>query len=79
MVDRVDRFFRSLVSDASEQGYGEYRAHIEYMDLIADTYDFNNHALRRLNERIKDTLDPNGVLSPGKSGIWPTNYQNERG
>jgi len=79
MVDRVDRFFRSLVSDASEQGYGEYRAHIEYMDLIADTYDFNNHALRRLNERIKDTLDPNGVLSPGKSGIWPANYQNERG
>ncbi len=79
MVDRVDRFFRSLVSDASEQGYGEYRAHIEYMDLIADTYDFNNHALRRLNERIKDTLDPNGVLAPGKSGIWPANYQNERG
>ena len=41
------------------------------MDLVADTYDFNDHAQRRLNELLKDTLDPNGVLSPGKQGIWP--------
>lgn len=78
MVDRVDRFFRALVSDAKAQQYGEYRAHIEYMDLIADSYDFNNHALRRLNERVKDTLDPNGILAPGKSGIWPAAYRGRR-
>jgi 4-cresol dehydrogenase (hydroxylating) len=41
------------------------------MDLVADGYDFNNHALRRLNERVKDALDPAGILAPGKSGIWP--------
>ncbi len=71
MVARLDPFFRTLVADADEERYGEYRTHIEYMDLVADTFNFNNHALRRLNERVKDALDPNGIIAPGKSGIWP--------
>jgi 4-cresol dehydrogenase (hydroxylating) len=75
MVGRVDRFFRALVADAAAEHYGEYRTHIEYMDLVAATYDFNDHALLRLNERVKDALDPNGVIAPGKSGIWPARYR----
>jgi len=70
MVAQVDQFFRALLSDASVQRYGEYRAHIEYMDLIAQSYDFNNGALWRLNDRLKTALDPNGIVAPGKSGIW---------
>jgi 4-cresol dehydrogenase (hydroxylating) flavoprotein subunit len=70
-VANLDRLFNVLVSEAAAEGYAEYRAHISYMDTVADTYDFNNHAIRRLNERVKDALDPNGIVAPGKSGIWP--------
>jgi 4-cresol dehydrogenase (hydroxylating) len=75
MMRRVDAFFRALVADAKAHGYGEYRTHIEYMDLVASTYDFNGHALLRLSQRVKDALDPNGVIAPGKSGIWPARYR----
>jgi 4-cresol dehydrogenase (hydroxylating) len=78
MMSRVDRFFRALVEDATRQRYGEYRTHIDYMDLVAASYDFNDHALRRTNEAIKDALDPKGILAPGKSGIWPRRYRSHR-
>ena len=34
-------------------------------------YSFNNRALWRLHETIKDALDPNGILRAGKNGVWP--------
>ncbi|MFO7277710.1 MAG: FAD-binding oxidoreductase [Pseudomonadota bacterium] len=78
MMARVDRFFRTLVEDAKKYGYGEYRTHLDYMDLVAWTYDFNDRALLRLNEKVKNALDPNGILAPGKSGIWPARYAEHR-
>ncbi len=79
MMGRVNGFFRALVADATEKRYGEYRTHIDYMDLVAATYDFNGKSLLRANEAVKDALDPNGILAPGKSGIWPKRYRHVRG
>ena len=78
MMKRIDPFVRTLVADAKANGYGEYRTHLDYMDTVADTYDFNDHALLRLNQRVKDALDPRGIIAPGKSGVWPAAYRKER-
>jgi 4-cresol dehydrogenase (hydroxylating) len=48
------------------------------MDEVAKAYSFNNHALLRLHETLKDALDPNGILAPGKSGIWPKHMRKRR-
>jgi 4-cresol dehydrogenase (hydroxylating) flavoprotein subunit len=66
---------REMVQAAAGAGYGEYRAHLDVMDLVAEQYDWGDHALRRFNETIKDVLDPNGILSPGKQGIWPSSMR----
>ena len=63
--------YRRLVTITGEAGYGLYRGHIAFMDEIAAQYGFNDHALLRLQETLKGALDPDGILSPGKQGIWP--------
>jgi 4-cresol dehydrogenase (hydroxylating) len=68
---RMDELFNILVDRAAADGYGEYHTHIGYMDRIAGTYSWNDNALMKMNQSIKDALDPHGILAPGKSGIWP--------
>lgn len=69
------RCFLELLATARERGYSEYRTHLNFMDDVADQFDFNNHIHRRFLESLKDTIDPRGVLAPGKSGIWPRQYR----
>jgi 4-cresol dehydrogenase (hydroxylating) len=65
-----------LVKDAAALGYGEYRAHLSFMDLAQAQYSYNDHAYLRFVERIKDAVDPAGILAPGKQGIWPASMRN---
>ncbi len=67
----------SLIDDAYAHGYGEYRSHLEFMQTVSDSFDFNAHAIRSLNERVKDALDPAGILAPGKNGIWPRRFRDK--
>jgi 4-cresol dehydrogenase (hydroxylating) flavoprotein subunit len=67
-----------LVREAAKYGYGEYRAHLDFMDLAQEQYSFGDHAYRRFVETIKDAVDPNGILSPGKQGFWPASMRNGR-
>jgi 4-cresol dehydrogenase (hydroxylating) len=72
---KAEEVFRLMVHEAAATGYGEYRTHISFMDDIAATYSWNNHALLKLHQTVKDALDPKGILAPGKSGIWPARYR----
>lgn len=63
---------RRLIIELGKLGFGDSRPHLEFMDLAASQYSFNDNAYRRLATQIKDALDPHGILSPGRHGIWPT-------
>jgi 4-cresol dehydrogenase (hydroxylating) len=70
--------YGKMVVELGKGGYPVYRTNIQHMDTVADLFDFNDYAQRRLNEQLKDLLDPNGILSPGKQGIWPKSMRNGR-
>jgi 4-cresol dehydrogenase (hydroxylating) len=60
-----------IIDLGAEHGWLEYRAHPIFQDQIMGQYNFNNNALLRFHETLKDAIDPNGIISPGRYGIWP--------
>jgi 4-cresol dehydrogenase (hydroxylating) len=60
-----------IIGICAQHGWGEYRSPPAFQDAVMDAYSFNNHKLRRVNEQIKDALDPEGILSVGRYGVWP--------
>lgn len=78
MNGKMRSAFEKWVQLAAERGWAEYRAPAGFQDLCAKTYGFNNHALTRFRETIKDAVDPNGILSPGRYGVWPRHLRKGR-
>jgi 4-cresol dehydrogenase (hydroxylating) len=70
--------FEKLVERVEEHGWGEYRTPPAFQDAVLATYSFNDHALRRFLETLKDAVDPNGILSAGRYGIWPKHLRTGR-
>jgi FAD/FMN-containing dehydrogenase len=69
------RLYEAYAQAAAAAGFGEYRAPAIFQDAVSDTYSFNDYALRRFIETMKDTVDPNGIFAPGRGGIWPKRFR----
>jgi len=63
--------FKKLIAVGGEHGWGEYRTAPVFQKSVMDVYSFNDHALQRFHETLKDAIDPNGIMSPGRYAIWP--------
>jgi 4-cresol dehydrogenase (hydroxylating) len=68
---RTRALFEQLVTECADNGWPVYRIHAHFQALGMSLFDFNNHALHRLHETLKDAIDPRGVISPGRYDIWP--------
>jgi 4-cresol dehydrogenase (hydroxylating) len=68
---RRRELFKKLVRACGDKGWAEYRAPVIFQDEAQASFSFNGHAYRRFVETLYDAVDPNGILSPGRMGIWP--------
>lgn len=63
--------FARMIDICSTHGWLEYRVHPAWQDKVRGYYNFNDHALLRVTEKLKDAVDPKGIISAGRYGIWP--------
>lgn len=70
--------FRKLIEIGGQHGWGEYRTAPVFQKAVMDVYSFNDHALQRFHATLKDAIDPNGILSPGRYDIWPRHLRGKQ-
>jgi 4-cresol dehydrogenase (hydroxylating) len=64
---RAHECFGKLLSEFGKRGYAVYRVNTGFMDEAAELY---GPVKRNVDQRLKRALDPNGIIAPGKSGIF---------
>jgi 4-cresol dehydrogenase (hydroxylating) len=62
----ADSCYRELVTSFGKKGWASYRTGVNSMALVAEQYGQVN---RDFNALLKNAIDPNHILAPGKSGI----------
>ncbi|KAJ0306287.1 hypothetical protein COL5a_003727 [Colletotrichum fioriniae] len=77
-VERIRKLAHKLIKETTAHGWGQFRAHTALMDPVADAFNWNDNAQMQLNEAIKNALDPNGIIAPGKNGVWPASYDKKK-
>jgi (+)-pinoresinol hydroxylase len=76
---RAATVLRRILEENAKHGYGDYRAPPILQDDVMEQFSFNDHVHRRFHEMLKDAVDPNGIISPGRGGIWPAPFRSMRG
>jgi 4-cresol dehydrogenase (hydroxylating) len=67
--ERARACAQAIILEAAKAGYGEATANLELMGVVAGTYNGFDDGLWKVHRQLKRELDPNRILSPGKSGI----------
>ncbi|HRO88186.1 MAG TPA: FAD-linked oxidase C-terminal domain-containing protein, partial [Chiayiivirga sp.] len=74
---KVREQYVKLVEIAARHGWTEYRTAPAFQDVVAKTYSFNDNALLRFQTALKDAVDPDGIIAPGRGGIWPKRFRRD--
>jgi 4-cresol dehydrogenase (hydroxylating) len=76
---RTRQLFETLVRTCADRGWSIYRIHAHFQPLGMQMFGFNDGALHRLHETLKDAVDPRGIISAGRYDIWPRHLRERRG
>ena len=75
---RSRELFARIMDRCAEHGWGSYRTSPAFQERLISKYSYNNNALLKFKEKLKDSIDPNGIISPGRYGIWPAKMRKGR-
>lgn len=63
---RANACFNELLDEFARHGYAVYRVNTHFQEKVAQIY---GETKRRVEHTLKEALDPNNILAPGRSGI----------
>ena len=74
-VDAARVAVRHLCDEVAKWGCAPYRSHVALVDHVQGKFAYNDGAMAKFYTRLKDALDPSGVLAPGNHGIWASAHR----